>query len=99
MADDIHMTTLLPSLTAAAQIRRVKPTDPHNERRTPGQRRPRDQKRKRARQPMHDSATRDQDGQKRPLAAGAEPGPKAVVSPEKKRAEADKPDRTIDIRV
>lgn len=94
MADDIHMTTLLPSLTAAAQIRRVKPTDPRNERRTPGERRPRDQKRKGARQPIH-----DRDGQKRSLAADADPGDKAVLSHEKKRTRANESDKTIDIRV
>ena len=39
MADDINLTTILAPLSAAAQVRRVKPTDPENERRSPDEQR------------------------------------------------------------
>ena len=53
MADDINLTTILAPIDGAAKVRRVKPTDPENERRSPDEQRRRRRKNKDSRESNH----------------------------------------------
>jgi hypothetical protein len=92
------MTTLLPSLTATAPIRRVKPADPENRRRSPERQQHRGQKRKQTRQPSsRGDAPRASDQQPDPARSHINSkGPQPETD---KQTNTESVDKTIDIRV
>ena len=99
MADDIHMGASLPPLTAAAQIRRVKPADPENEQRSPKEQPRRGKQGKRSRKPLADSAERK--ARMRKAVAAEDAGGQDTSAGVRKGQRANKADgdKTIDIRV
>lgn len=99
MADDINMTPLLPSLTAAAQIRRVKPTDPESEQRS-SEEQPRQRKKSKSDlEPKRATAAVEVDLQ----TAATPTAPGGTVLTDQNHGEAEpklsQPEKTIDIRV
>jgi len=99
MADDINTTTLLRPLTAATQIRRVKPTDPENERRSFEEQQRRRKKSKGSRNSSHDGDAVEVELHKAPSTGNQSDTGLSEKPRQKAEAQADATDKTIDIRV
>jgi DNA polymerase III gamma/tau subunit len=99
MADDLNMTPLLPSLTATAQIRRVKPTDPENERRSSEEQSHRRKKSKEGESSPRATAAVEVDIQNTVTPEEVDRATVADQNQIEAESEPNRPDKTIDIRV
>jgi hypothetical protein len=99
MADDINMTTILSPLTEAAKVRRVKATDPENQRRSTEEERRRRKKRKGSRKPRRESDAVEVDLQKTAPQEGARRTGLSEAPQKNTDAKPGVKDKAIDIRV
>jgi len=96
MAEDI---TLLSPLTGVAQIRRVKPTDPENDRRSNEQQQRRSKERRGDREPRRSKDAVEVDLQKAPTQEDARETDLSEASQPNSQAKPGVKDKAIDIRV